>query len=250
MSFPNQISQTFPEAWPSVLVEMAAPMVSIELSPDDAVALGNCSRNFRASMQTGERGGLSEALIDAIGAALADIPEGVMPRMSYCSWKASMILNHSLKSTADVMQVITADDPRVARALEVMVAGGDPVFLHLRAWRDMPDWGEFRAFVRRGRVAGVSQYRWKETYREIAWHHDRIVAAIRSLLGTVVPELHLDDAILDLSVAPSGQADEFAATLIEINPFSPHSDPCLFSWAGGGDFDEGFRYNGVAAMPR
>ena len=33
--------------------------------------------------------------------------------------------------------------------------------------------------------------------------------------------------------------------LIEINPFFEMTDPCLFDWRGGGDFDRTFRYKSL-----
>lgn len=244
MSFPSQIAATFPEAWPAALAGMAAPMVSIPMSPEDAAVLGSYSAGFRAAL--GDRRGefFSDGFMAALEGALTAFPGGVMPRTSYCSWKGSMLDNLPLRTLPELMQVITADNRRVGDSLVVMLSAGDPVCLHLREWREIAPWSEFRLFVRRRRVVGVSQYRWQSVFPEIAARREALVATLRAFMAEALPELHMEDVVIDVNVDPDPDAETgLKAWLIELNPFSPATDPCLYSWARGGDFDGDFRFN-------
>lgn len=42
----------------------------------------------------------------------------------------------------------------------------------------------------------------------------------------------------------------FRTTLTELNPFIQRTDPCLYSWKNGCDFDCGLRYREARYLPR
>lgn len=245
MSFPFAISQTFPENWPAPLKDLAAPMTSIVLTPEDASALGAFSTAFRQQLDVRARDFLSDALLSEIDAALLKYPEGVMPRIGYCSWKASLIEKRAAKSRNDVMQIITTDDPRVGNALSVLVGSDDPVVLHLRAWRMIPDWSEVRLFFKNGKFVGASQYAYRRSFPEITSNAKEIETMVARAASVIEEKLHLSDVIVDLALLPSdgkSPASGLKPLLIELNPFSPLTDACLFSWEKGGNFDGRFRW--------
>ncbi len=56
---------------------------------------------------------------------------------------------------------------------------------------------------------------------------------------------HLDDVVFDVFVTmkQKGPVRVWEVKLLEINPLLPMTDPCLFTWIGGGkDFDGSFRF--------
>jgi len=238
---PEMLALTFPENWPPTLTLASLPGVSVTLSDGDAETLGSQSALFREIYGDTRRIGFSKGFEKAIAKALDEFPEGVMPRIGMCSWKASTVVHAPCRSVADVMRVITANDPRVAQAIFDHGISKRRVVLHLRAWRDIPDWAEFRLFVKRRRLVGVSQYAWQQTFPQIAAQHAAIVTAVNTLLRDIWDDLHMDDVVIDVCVLPEG--DGLKAWLIELNPFDRRSDACLYRWENGGDFDGGFRYN-------
>jgi len=114
-------------------------------------------------------------------------------------------------------------------------------WIWVREWRDIPHWAEFRCFMRDRKLVGVSQY----FYRELWCPGDALVSPrelLADLTETFWPRFQricpLDDVVFDITTDNPG-----AWTLIEINPFFDLTDPCLYSWADGGDFDGGIRVN-------
>lgn len=245
MSFPISITETFPENWPAPLKDLAPPMTSITLTPYDALALGGFSTVFRRQMNIRNRDFLSDGLLEEIDAALLKFPEGVMPRIGYCSWKASLIEKKPAKTLKDVLKIITTDDPRVGNALSIHVGNEDPVTLHLRAWRDIPDWSEMRLFFRSGEFVGASQYAYRRSFPEIVNYAEEIKTVLHHAAPVLLEKLHLANVVVDLALLPIDGKSPHAGLrpmLIELNPFSPLCDPCLFSWERGGNFDGQFRW--------
>jgi len=56
--------------------------------------------------------------------------------------------------------------------------------------------------------------------------------------------IHLDDVVFDVFVKSRTVGNETVheTKLVEINPFSETTDPALFDWRGGGDFDGSVRF--------
>ena len=250
MSVPIQEALTYPENWPDGLKSLSGDMVSLELSTDDLRCLGSQSALFRQGYGDFRQPGFSGALMTRLADALAQFPQGIMPRIGHCSWKGSSVANTPARSLSELMLILTGDDPRVARSLMAHAIFGDPAYLHLRGWQDIPAWSEFRCFIREGRVIGVSQYRWAETFPEIARLETAIRATLRGFFRTALDELHLRTVVLDLWLEEDPDAPHgLAAHLIELNPFDGRTDPCLYSWNRGGDFDGGFRYTRPQRYP-
>jgi D123 len=244
MFFPQAIRMTFPEHYPDAIRDLMLPMVSIKLSAQDAQVLGGFNMAFRAAM-TGPaaEGYFSKGFLDTLESAMAQFPDGVMPRIGYCSWKAATISNVPANGAKGVLAVMSRDDPRVGRAMVAHVVMAEPVVLHLRPWVKIHDWAEFRMFIKGGRVIGASQYLHHETFPAISQNEAGILAALQALAEVLLPELHLDEVVADVFVEAQGKG--FRATLIELNPFIAATDACLFTWSKGGDFDGSFRFNRI-----
>lgn len=244
MFFSQTIRLTFPEHYPDAIRSLMLPMLSIKLSAMDAHVLGGFSMQYRAAMNGPAADGyFSTGFLDTLDAAMAQFPEGVMPRIGYCSWKAGSLTNAPAIGARGVLQIMSRDDPRIGRAMVAHVAMKEPAVLHLRPWITIPDWTEFRLFIRDGRVVGASQYLHREIFPAITYNEGPILAALQSFSTVLLEGLHIPSVVADVFVTPQGR--EYRATLIELNPFLPDTDPCLFTWTKGGDFDGSFRFNRV-----
>lgn len=235
---------TFPEHYPDAIRDLMLPMVSIKLSGHDAQVLGQFNMAYRAAMSGPPVAAyFSQGFLDALEAVMAQFPAGVMPRIGFCSWKAGAIVNTPAQGARGVLQIMSRDDPRIGRAMIAHVATREPAVLHLRPWVSIPDWAEFRMFIREGRVVGASQYLHRETFPAITYNEGPILAALQAFSEVLLADVHLPSVVADVFVEPQGKG--FRATLIELNPFGPDTDACLFRWAKGGDFDGSFRFNRV-----
>ncbi|MFK7835571.1 MAG: hypothetical protein AB8B60_05070 [Sulfitobacter sp.] len=241
MFLPQTVKDTFPENWPDEVSALSWPGAQIVLSPEDTQMLssfnGFVSRNCAPSQVTT----FSDAFYADIETAVAKYPAGVMPRLGYCSWKGATLVHRPARHLADVMQIITQNDDRIGHALACAVIAGEGVTLHLREWQNIAPDQEFRTFLRAGQIAGVSQYRYKSRYDAVVRHHAAINHAIAAFLPELMDVLHLDPVVADLWVNWTDSPTQPLVKLIELNPFDPATDPCLFSWQDGGDFDGTFR---------
>lgn len=238
MAVPLAIRQTFYENWPKPMKALAVRTASVALSADDVVALGCFSLDFRAAFTGLGVRTLSATFEDELAAALKTFPHGVMPRLGYASWKASMLENQPARTVRDVMQTISRNDPRIARALTAHAQTGEGAFLHLREFHTFPAWAEFRLFVQGKALAGASQYLYAQTFPEIDRERGRIADALGAFMQRFSQATHEPDVVADVFVEPTD--DGFAARLIELNPLVRSADRCLY--AGAGAFDGALRY--------
>ena len=230
MILPQAIVETFPESWPPALAALGVPTVSKRLGDEDAWALGGHSSWFRRATGAPPRA-FSAALLGWIDATMDAMPEGASPRTGLCSWKDAGTAALPAYGRRGVVHTITADSERVGRAMAAHVASGRPAFLHLRRWRVIPPEREFRAFLRGGRVAGVTQMHAEGTYPALLAEGDALVEALRAFLAPLRRALHLEDCAADICLDPEGPF------LIEVNPLLRATDLGLFSWDRADDLD-------------
>lgn len=241
MSFPIEIERTFREHWPSALAALAIPARMIDLSPEDVEALGGYTPEFRdAVFGKVTRRKLSPTFLAALDAAIAKAPGAVFPRLGYCSWKASAPCAVPARTARHVLETITRPDARVARALLVAVSAQSGVALHLVDWREIPAWSEFRLFIRDRRLIGASQYYCNRAFPELAAAGSALETEIRRFAEALSSTLHTTNVVADIYLAPD-KSRGLKAELLELNPFSPLTSPCLFTWYRGGDFDGSIR---------
>jgi hypothetical protein len=111
----------------------------------------------------------------------------------------------------------------------------------VREWLEIPLWSEFRCFVRKGEVVGLSQLHLHiGPAPEVIRAASGIELAVHNFISEFTHETKRWDCALDLFVKP-GQQRDWEVCLIEINPLMPLTDPLLFSWHGN-DMDGSFRY--------
>ncbi len=121
------------------------------LSAEDTIALGACTPQFREAMKARGNYALSTGFLAALDKAMARFPDGAMPRIGYCSWKDSCLINEPARSARHVLSIITRPNPRVAAALQQNAVDGRETAFFLRQWVPIPPWSEFRMFMRKRR---------------------------------------------------------------------------------------------------
>ncbi|SFA62819.1 protein of unknown function, partial [Paracoccus halophilus] len=116
-------------------------------------------------------------------------------------------------------------------------------------WHDIPLWSEFRIFIRDRRVIGISQYHHQSGFAEIPANERAIKASLSDFCRDLLDALHMETVVADVFVERQDNGS-FKTTLIELNPFIQRTDPCLYTWKNGGDFDGGFRYREAQDPPQ
>lgn len=239
LAFPSAIAATFIENWPVDVAKLAAPTISVALDPGDVLVLGGHYRTFRDCFGDVGSGELSERFMREASAALKPMPGGAMPRLGYSSWKASMIINEPVCSFRDLMKVMTRDDPRIAKALIRHAMTKEGAWLHLRQWRVIPPESEFRMFIHKRQVIGISQYYANDIFPGIESNRRDLLRSLNAFAAAFIEIAHLEDAVVDVWAIPDASN---AVSLIEINPFSALTETCLYHTMDVGGFDRCLRY--------
>lgn len=241
MILPKAVRDTYIENWPDALCRLSIPCKSLTLGPQDARALAGMSSWFRQTVKPAVIETFTPEFTDALAGVTDSFPEGIMPRIGFCSWKDTTAAALPSFGARGVLFTISGDSPRVGRAMAAHLSSDVPVVLHLRAWRAIPRDAEFRIFIRDRQVIGVSQYDYRASHPGIGRSADALAAVLGQFSARLMEVLHVPTVVADVWVAPAGGGG-LDATLIELNPFAPQTDPCLFDWRKSGSFDGSFRY--------
>lgn len=226
--------------WPDALCDLCLPFQQIGLSTDDRDALIALSGGRVAGRNPWEVLTLSGEFIDDLDDTLRSYSGGAHARFDLCSLKLGAA-PPKIRTSGDFISALKRENPRVLSALASFAHAGRDAHVFLFPWRDMPPWTEFRLFIRDREVVGVSQYHHGRSYPEIEENLEAVKASLRSFSRKLIGALHMDTVVADAFVSPQGDGS-FATTLIELNPFVMRTDPCLYSWRNGGDFDGYIRY--------
>ncbi|KZL20245.1 hypothetical protein PsAD2_01542 [Pseudovibrio axinellae] len=239
MAYPKAVSDTFFASWPDALKQASVPHEEIPISPDDVLALAANTPEFCEKFAMFNHFDLSQDFLDEVTAGLEKFPSGAFPRLDYCSWKESCLLNSPARTLRDVEAIILQPNQRIASALMEPAIHNQGANFYLREWIDMPRWSEFRIFMRDRKIIGISQYYTTEQFPQIQQSLDDIRQALIEFCLFLYKESHLETVIADVFL--SNQNEKLQAHLIELNPFLKRADPCLYSWEKS-DFDGKFRF--------
>lgn len=244
-----QVCPTYIENWSDALVALSIAQTDIPLGAAEARAL-LARNNGATNSHTHDSQQSVEKVVEKLGAALRHYPEGVFVRLGSRSGKDSRFAaQHGLRifHPHAALRMLTEGSRRVAFDLRLAARFDYAPHIFVRRWCEIARWAEFRCFMKNRRLVGISQYDCKNLGHctEIAANAARIRAVIEKFFEKLQPASHLDDVIFDVFLSreegsPGG--DDFNVRLLELNPFIPQTDACLFDWSGGGDFDGSFRY--------
>jgi hypothetical protein len=233
------VSPTYLENWPSELRRLSIAQTGFEL---DARTLGAILSAMDESSGKPDPEALHE-LAAKIDSLLPQFPKGVFVRLGSRSPKDAYLSfdddGFKVRSGAKAV-VLLCDSMRVFDDLSLAQAADYTPWLFLREWKDIPDWTEFRCFMKDRKLIGISQYYHRSAYEELKGT-TLIDWGIRMFFETCFkPASHLDDVVFDVFVnikkdRTANQSIE--VKLLEINPFGCMTDPCIFDWQKPEEFD-------------
>jgi hypothetical protein len=239
---------TYIENWPKELCSLSFAQVDVPLSIHDALALGS---NI---VELGEMFApkpidlsLDGGLVDRVDAAVKKFPNGAFIRLGSRSPKDSWTLHQKgakVTTGPAALDILLGTSERVMEDLLLALKHEYQPHIFIRQWVEIPKHMEFRCFLKKRRLVGISQYDYFHVYPELKGQEEKIRFAVESFLPDFLEAIHLDDVVFDVFVKSRTIGNEtiHETKLVEINPFSEMTDPCLFDWRGGGDFDDSVRF--------
>lgn len=231
----EEIRQTYIEAWPRELRQISIPSHGVRLTLEEAEALGRSQMELWETwtQEPSEAMPNIDSIKDKLERAfeLVDTPGFV--KVGGRAPKDTMAFNQTWGRVRDVRQAVAMlldISERVNDDLHLCVGNGYRPWIWIREWMEINPWEEFRCLVSDRRVQGISQY-WYDKYCErIELHANELKRVITAFLDyEVCPNLHLDQAVVDLIV--KSEDGRWKITLLEVNPYdSSLTNPCLLTW--------------------
>ena len=263
------------ENWPKQLRALSIPQVDIPISIEEAVALGSNIVEWGPSfaMTPEEREQEAAALRSSMAAvsarmaglpvpdvikpppvvdrrrdisgirsrvsdALRGFPGGAFVRLGSRSPKDAWLGHRTgfrccADDGKDPLRFILDCSERMYEDLSTAIAENYEPHIFVRRWMEFdPQW-EFRCFMRDRELVGISQYNYREHCRFL--DEKSIRNRIEDFFPGFRDACHLDSVVFDVVIIPP--VGGVHTVLLEINPWFGWTDPCLFSWKDGGDFD-------------
>jgi hypothetical protein len=231
----DEFFRTFLHHWPPAVAALSMPTRHRVLGEDDVRALLSHCPETRALIGYRSRLSFSESLLAWIEETVAGFSAGAFARLGGCSFTTSERDPRKISKGEQVERLLTHPGVRAASLAYMSLRAKQAVTLCIREWREIAPWSEFRIFIRRREVVGISQYHWRRIFPEIEENLEAAIDAASKAALAISAVAHLDDVVADIYLtALNGQA---SWVLIEFNPY-PVSGRCLFD-AG---FDLSFRY--------
>jgi len=245
----QHVVPTYIENWPSGLYNLSMPQINLPLGMPKAFL--KCFEKFQDGKKlTRLENGYLKILEYKITEAGKIFPDGYFIRLGSRSPKDSFVgMDQGFKCTDGNRALFFLLDSmeRIYDDVSLAVAHDYQPQIWLRQWVDIPEWAEFRCFMKKRRLVGASQYNYlyQQRFEEVAANAESIYWAIgRFFELSFLPVIHLDDVVFDVWIKRYEHEvdNQWLVKLLEINPLGPCTDPCLFSWKDGGDFDGELRY--------
>jgi len=228
---PYKFAETWIENWPKDLYVHSFSHKGVQLSLDAAHALGRLNGVYAHCFSKTDP---HEALIDArlaLDDAFGHFPQGAFIRLGSRSPKDTPLGVASgclAENSRQALRLLTAGSHRMSYDLRLCVRESYNPWVFLREWRDCEPMREFRCLFRDGRLIGASQYHHGRCFPadRRAERIERAIAAICGFRAKLLAAWGTSPVVADVLI--NGDTD--AATLIEVNPYGPPTDPCLLSW--------------------
>ena len=175
-------------------------------------------------------------------------PKGIFVRLGSRSPKDSLYESTAKCLTVeDIMTRLTVCSERIYEDLSMAINNKYESCIWLREWKEIPEWAEFRCFMKDRKLIGISQYNYLKgiIYSEIKENEESIIHLILGFFDYFKTVSHLDSVVFDVFVIKKsiGNQNHWEIKLLEINPFFEMTDPCLFDWRKPEEFNGQFLYN-------
>lgn len=255
----DRARKTFLDHWPVRLHALSFRSTQIPLTPAEAKAMGSQIPELGEQFYPVEENciELCDGIVAKLDDAAAGYPDGFFVRLNSRSPKDALqwgvrdsekLINGRLKTGHDAFRLMTMYSSRICDDLLAHTSMGWPCSIWLREGTNIPAWSEFRCFAHMGKLVGISQYFYREVFPEIARNADAIEKAIVAFYEEKFrPVCPVDTVIFDVYATPSSEG--FSIRLIEINPFDPLTDPCMFQWDSLQEFDGSMRFRSETSVP-
>jgi len=245
MDYFNLVKPTFIENWPKELCSLSLGQIGVKLSVKEAEALA--SNIIELGEYFSERKDIS-SIYEKLKKEVIKFPKGCFVRLGSRSPKDSLY-DSPLKcfTENDVIQRLTGCSERILDDLSMAINNNYEPYIFLREWKEIPEWAEFRCFMKDRKLIGISQYNYLKgkVYSEIIENKDIIIKYINDFFEYFKQTSHLDNVIFDVYFEKrvKDNINYWEIKLLEINPFFELTDPCLFDWRKPENFKGQFLFN-------
>ncbi len=236
----NDHWDTAMSAWSDQFADLMLPFDRILMSRDDLLFIGNGTPGFSFIVTEPCPSDFSLLFKSNLTRAITHYPMGAYLRLDGCSFRNGMAMPRAVGANGAIWLMRQAN-PKVSGLIRRSLWHKQAVSLFLFPWLPIPQWAEFRIFVREGKVLGISQYHVDGAFAAIAQHEAAIKPALDLFIAAALPRLRQADVVLDVLAEPVPQAG-FRIRLLDIASFGLRTDRCLFAANGVDDFDGGFRF--------
>lgn len=231
-----EAAATFVERWPAALGTLAGPFAYRTLTETETLWLIAQEPSLRRTIGVMNRPPIDTSWREALIALASQIEMPLFSRISPCSFKAGNLLPAPLASADALLRQLQHPGPRAASMALRCLWGGVPVSVIVRPWRAMLPREEFRLFVRKGVLTAISQHHpGAEFPKGRSWQ--ALADTLCAFAERLIAASHLDTLTADVFAC----ADTDAVLLIEINPWTEETDPCLYDWHKDPPFDKALR---------
>ncbi len=256
MTYFETVKPTYIENWPAALHGLSIVSKDIPLTILEANILGSTITEWGETFGYPYKRALRmiEPVRERVRNVLENFPgECGFIRLGSRSPKDSWLGHkHGFKVKANdenQLRFIQDCSERMYEDLTLAIRENYPPTLFVRQWIDLAKWQEWRCFMRGRKLVGISQGNYLDgRIAECVEHKDSVRWAIEQFFPRFREACHLDDVVFDVFVmrkeyvpADKIKTVTWEVKLLEINPFFEFTDPCLFSWQKGGDFDGSIR---------
>lgn len=247
MNYLDQVKHTYIENWPSLLCNLSIAQVNIPLTIIEARTLGSCIMEYGECFK-GETCDINQ-IRQKVATAVTKFPNGAFVRLGSRSPKDAWGAYDSMKitTTDDPLKLLLDCSERISDDLTLAISNNYEPHIFVRQWIDIPKWTEFRCFMHNRRLTGISQYYYRDgAFPEIAENAGAIEWAIENFFNDFKEIVPFTDIIFDvfIKIKTKDSQRSLDVKLIEINPYSEMTDPCLYDWRKDfpGNFSRRFRY--------
>lgn len=244
-----QFAETWIENWPDGLLSLSFPHIGIRLEEREVHALGALNGIGSHRFDRCREEDLC-ALAAKLDGAIRHFPQGVFIRLGSRSPKDTVhgvITQCKAFDGRQAIRLLTSGSERVAYDLWTARKVNYQPWVFVRQWVDISPEMEFRCFVKDRRLIGVSQYFYQTSFPVL--DSPEIKNTIKTLVGEFFVDFSkvspLDNVVFDVALLWDKKPQ---VKLVEINPFHPLTQACLFSW-NTSDFDGGFRFAQSESKP-
>ena len=205
MDYFDQVLPTYLENWPTALAKLSIRQAGLTISVDEAEALGtNMVELFECFEQPWARD--ISSIRERLAGLLTKFPEGPFVRLGSRSPKDALYQKHKglrVDNADDALSLLLGASERIMDDLLLAIAKNYSPSIFVREWLHIPQWTEFRCFMKQRSLLGISQYFYRTAYPSLLAASGEIEMAIRDFFPDFEKACHIQDVVFDVIVQPS-----------------------------------------------